>query len=98
MQGSKLDDYALKLQYSNAKKQNTAPESKRKSSEIGKPTNKLLIRNVPFEATVKELKELFGAYGQVQKVRLPKKNSPDAGSGHRGFAFVEFLTKQVPPL
>ncbi|KAJ1516876.1 hypothetical protein HMI54_007857 [Coelomomyces lativittatus] len=48
----------------------------------------LLVRNVPFEATAKELKQLFSAVAQVKRLRLPKKVT----GGHRGFAFIDFLT------
>lgn len=49
---------------------------------------KLVVRNVPFEATQKDLLQLFGTYGKVKTVRIPKKLT----GGHRGFAFIEFLT------
>ena len=66
---------------------------KRKSSSGTKQkSSKILVRNVPFEATQKELRELFGTFGELKTVRLPKKLS---GTGpHRGFAFIDFLTKQ----
>ena len=66
---------------------------KRKSSSRTKQkSSKILVRNVPFEATQKELRELFGTFGELKTVRLPKKLS---GTGpHRGFAFIDFLTKQ----
>ena len=55
-------------------------------------SSKILVRNVPCEATQKELRELFGTFGELKTVRLPKKLS---GTGpHRGFAFIDFLTKQ----
>lgn len=44
-----------------------------------------------FQATAKELRELFSSFGQLKRVRLPKKFD----GGHRGFAFVDFLTSQV---
>jgi multiple RNA-binding domain-containing protein 1 len=53
-------------------------------------STKLIIHNVPFEATKTELRELFGAYGQLKSVRIPKKFD----GKHRGFAFVDYLTKQ----
>lgn len=43
------------------------------------------------QATAKELRELFATFGQLKRVRLPKKFD----GGHRGFAFVDFLTSQV---
>lgn len=45
---------------------------------------------MPFEATDKDLRELFGTYGQLKSLRMPKKFN----GGHRGFAFLDFLTKQ----
>ncbi|KNE55541.1 hypothetical protein AMAG_01430 [Allomyces macrogynus ATCC 38327] len=49
---------------------------------------KLMVRNVPFEATIKDLRQLFASFAHVKSVRLPKKVT----GGHRGFAFAEFLT------
>ncbi len=49
---------------------------------------KLLVKNVPFQATIPELKALFASFGSVKKVRIPKTMSQN----HRGFAFVEFST------
>lgn len=51
---------------------------------------KILIKNVPFEATANEIKKVFAAYGELNFVRLPKK----IDGQHRGFAFVDFLTKE----
>jgi multiple RNA-binding domain-containing protein 1 len=49
---------------------------------------KLIVRNIPFEATVKDLKQLFSTFAHVKNIRLPKKVT----GGHRGFGFAEFLT------
>ena len=104
-------------------------QHKRKKQATGiKPSAKIAIRNIPFEANVKEIRELFrcfftppismlecnnvhllvslqhyllwrhnnvsatfSVFGELNFCRLPKKMS---GSGsHRGFGFVEFLTK-----
>lgn len=46
---------------------------------------------MPFEATRKDILELFSAFGQVKRVRVPKKID---NRSHRGFAFVDFVTKQ----
>ena len=57
----------------------------------GKPEGtKLIVKNVAFEATKNELRSLFGSFGQVKTLRMPRKFD----GNHRGFAFVEFLTKQ----
>ncbi|GLT73751.1 hypothetical protein SLA2020_455880 [Shorea laevis] len=37
----------------------------------------------------KDLRQLFSPFGQIKSVRLPMKFG-----NHRGFAFVEFVTKQ----
>jgi multiple RNA-binding domain-containing protein 1 len=52
-------------------------------------TSKILVRNIPFEAKTKEIEELFKVFGELKYVRLPKK----IDGTHRGFGFVEFLTK-----
>jgi multiple RNA-binding domain-containing protein 1 len=51
---------------------------------------KLLVKNLPFEATKRDLRRLFGAYGAVRSVRVPRK--PDGSN--RGFAFVDFVTHE----
>lgn len=51
---------------------------------------KVLVKNIPFEATVQELKKLFAAYGELNFVRIPKK----LDGQHRGFGFVDYLTKE----
>lgn len=46
------------------------------------------MRNVPFEASRSELRELFGSLGQLKSLRQP--NKFDGTS--RGFAFVEYVS------
>ncbi|GAA5854883.1 hypothetical protein JCM3766R1_005434, partial [Sporobolomyces carnicolor] len=53
-------------------------------------TTKMLVKNVPFEATRKELRQLFSAYGQLKSVRLPRKMDNTT----RGFAFLDFATRR----
>lgn len=52
---------------------------------------KLIVKNLAFETTEAEIKELFKAYGAVKKVRLPKKVN---SKSHRGFGFVEFVSSE----
>jgi len=89
LQGEMLDGHALQLKFSQRKKEESAIKE-RKITEIGKASTKLLIKNVPFEATKKELRDYLSTFGQLKRVALPKK----FGGGHRGFAFAEFTTKQ----
>ncbi|KAL1936134.1 hypothetical protein VTP01DRAFT_268 [Rhizomucor pusillus] len=88
MQGYTLDGHALQLKFSHHKAGTGASSSKSKSSKSD--TTKLVVRNVPFEATSKDLKELFSTYGKLKSLRLPKKFN----GGHRGFAFLDFMTHQ----
>uniref|UniRef100_A0A3P8NBD1 Probable RNA-binding protein 19 n=1 Tax=Astatotilapia calliptera TaxID=8154 RepID=A0A3P8NBD1_ASTCA len=76
LQHCKVDDHQLEL----------------KKADKKQTGSKILVRNVPFQASVREIRELFCTFGELKTVRLPKKA---AGSGsHRGFGFVDFLTKQ----
>uniref|UniRef100_A0A915JE72 RRM domain-containing protein n=1 Tax=Romanomermis culicivorax TaxID=13658 RepID=A0A915JE72_ROMCU len=59
---------------------------------------KLLVRNVPFQATSKEIESLFKTFGELRSVRMPKKSSARTSSSssknqHRGFVFVDFTNK-----
>lgn len=84
---SALNDYVLdghKLQLKLSHRQ--GGQSKGGASKTNK-TNKIIIKNLPFEATRKDVLELFGAFGQLKSVRVPKKFDKSA----RGFAFVEFV-------
>ncbi|KAI9475032.1 Multiple RNA-binding domain-containing protein 1 [Coemansia sp. RSA 989] len=89
-QGIEVDGHALALKMSDRLGQ--ARDTGDSTSLDGKKpkSTKLVIKNVPFEATRKDIRELVSAFGQIKSVRLPKKFS----GGHRGFAFVEFLTPQ----
>jgi len=59
------------------------------SSESGSMNSKLLVRNVAFEATSRDIRELFSSCGALKSLRMPKKHD----GSHRGFAFVEFINK-----
>jgi multiple RNA-binding domain-containing protein 1 len=97
MQGFKLDGHALELKFSNAaaKQSNSkadmvkALSNKTKATVVTKGT-KLIVRNIPFEATKRDIQQLFRSFGQVKAVRVPTK----LDGSHRGFGFVDFLTKQ----
>lgn len=87
-----LDGHQLELKLSHKKiaKSSEEQQSDMDSQKV-QETSKLLVRNVPFEATRKELKEVFSAFGEMKTLRLPKKLGKK--SGHRGFAFVEYVTR-----
>ncbi|CAI0540768.1 unnamed protein product [Linum tenue] len=85
LQGTVLDGHALILQLCHTNRD----EQVTKKVEKDKSSTKLLVRNVAFEATEKDLRQLFSPFGQIKSLRLPKKFG-----NHRGFAFVEYVTKQ----
>lgn len=57
---------------------------------------KIVVKNLPFEATETDVRTLFSAFTEVRSVRLPRKTSQFSHhreNHHRGFAFVEFLSE-----
>ncbi|KAJ3314169.1 hypothetical protein HDV04_000941 [Boothiomyces sp. JEL0838] len=91
MQKFNLDGHELQLKFSNATgKVSTSRKRNSQNAEEREPSTKLLVRNLPFEATKKDLKQLFSSCGTLKTVRIPRKFDGQ----HRGFGFVEFLTAQ----
>ena len=88
-QNCMLDGHQLELKLSTRTSNKSNKAVSKGSSKSGKGT-KLHVKNVPFEATLSELKTLFGTFGQFKNLRLPKKFDGQ----HRGFCFVDYLTKQ----
>ncbi|KFB52930.1 AGAP005249-PA-like protein [Anopheles sinensis] len=64
----------------------------RKSAKAKKQTgSKILVRNIPFQANAREVRDLFKVFGDIQSLRLPKKMAAGADESHRGFCFVDFV-------
>lgn len=85
LDGFTLDGHKLQLKISNRvgnKEDNTSNKSKKLKN------GKIIVKNLPFEATRKDVFELFNSFGSLKSVRVPKKFDKSA----RGFAFVEFST------
>lgn len=91
---SAMDGYSLdghKLQIRASHKATDAAEERRKEDKAKKMAargTKVIIKNLPFEATKKDIRALFGSYGQLRSVRVPRKFD----KGARGFAFADFTT------
>jgi len=89
MDGYKLDGHELLIRASH--KSIDAADERRKEDHAkrtaGRKT-KVVIKNLPFEASKKDVQSLFGEYGQLRSVRVPKKFD----SSTRGFAFADFVT------
>lgn len=84
LDGKTIDGHKIELKISN-RGQKRVP----KPAE-GADSTKMMVKNIPFEASIAELRELFGTFGELKSCRLPKK----FGGGHRGFAFLDFVTRQ----
>nr|CAD7599757.1 unnamed protein product [Timema genevievae] len=91
LQQSVLEGFSVELKRSNRTLQSDVATA-RKTTKVGKQVgSKILVRNLPFQATRQEVIDLFKTFGEIKAVRLPKKM---VGTGpHRGFAFVDYLTK-----
>ncbi|PBK60975.1 RNA-binding domain-containing protein [Armillaria solidipes] len=87
MQDFVLDGHALHIKFAG---RGAEDEGRGKDSATSKSrTTKMIVKNVPFEATRKDIRELFGSHGQLKSVRLPKKFD----SRTRGFAFLDFVSR-----
>ncbi|KAF4976973.1 hypothetical protein FZEAL_6444 [Fusarium zealandicum] len=89
MDGHVLDDHVLAVKASH--KGHDAAEERRREDKARKGAGqrtKIIIKNLPFQTTKKDIRSLFGTYGQLRSVRLPKK----ADYTPRGFAFADFVT------
>lgn len=89
LQGTVLDEHALQLKLARSNSFQEKAGQAAATSSAGSPCTKLLVRNIPFEASQEEIKTLFKSFAHVKKVRLPRKGD----GSHRGFGFIEFLTK-----
>jgi len=92
-QGIMLEGHSIKLQVSTPRSKRNSKEENKEPKKGGKGalnTQRLCVRNLAFEANVKELRQLFSAYGSVTSVRMPKKADH---TGHRGFAFIDLGSK-----
>ncbi len=74
---TQLDGRTLTIEASRVSKK-TASSSKRQS--------KLIVRNLAFAASQSDVRDLFGTFGPLKNVRVPKRYDGRA----RGFAFVEY--------
>ncbi|PPQ82773.1 hypothetical protein CVT25_009268 [Psilocybe cyanescens] len=92
VQGFVLDGHALHVSFAGrgADEGEAGKKGKDEATGTGKSrTTKMIVKNVPFEATKKDMRDLFGAHGHLKSVRLPKKFD----SRSRGFAFLEFVSR-----
>ena len=89
MDGSQLEGHRLAVKASH--KGHDAAEERRREDKARKAAGqrtKIVIKNLPFQATKKDVRALFGTYGQLRSIRVPKKVDYTS----RGFAFADFIT------
>ncbi|SCV73060.1 BQ2448_6985 [Microbotryum intermedium] len=82
-----LDGHQLELRFAHRGGDDKSSAATPEVPTSGHSTT-LLVKNLPFEITQKQIRELFSAHGQVRSVRLPRKLDRKT----RGFAFVDFAT------
>lgn len=89
MDGYNLDGHQLVIKASQ-KNLDAAEERRRedRAKKLAAQKSKVIIKNLPFETSKKDVRELLRQYGQLRTVRLPKKFDSSA----RGFAFAEFTS------
>ncbi|KAK4690471.1 multiple RNA-binding domain-containing protein 1, partial [Phenoliferia sp. Uapishka_3] len=86
--GFMLEGHKLEVNFAHRGKEEEKKVEGKKMG--GGSSTKLIVKNVPFEVTKKDLRELFSAYGQLNSVRLPRK----LDNKTRGFAFLDFATRR----
>ncbi|KAJ8457621.1 hypothetical protein ONZ45_g18241 [Pleurotus djamor] len=89
MQDFVLDGHALHVKFAGRGQEESEDTSKGSAGSKNKTTTKMIVKNLPFEASKKDVRALFSAHGQLKSVRVPKRF--DARS--RGFAFLEFVSR-----
>lgn len=89
MNGYRLDGHELVVRASH-KGMDAAEERRREDTakKVAARRTKIIIKNLPFQATKKDIRSLFGAYGQLRSVRVPQKFDRSA----RGFGFADFVS------
>ncbi|XP_054730684.1 probable RNA-binding protein 19 [Anastrepha obliqua] len=92
MQFTKIDGNEVELKRSDRILKTPSNISRKPVVTTNQTGSKIIVRNIPFQAKEKEVREIFKAFGELRSVRLPKKMTPGADS-HRGFGFVDFITK-----
>lgn len=93
LQLSMLDSHTLELKLSNRTVQPHVKSQREKQTASKQKSAKIIVKNLPFQASKKEVIELFKTFGELNAVRLPKKLSESGSGHHRGFAFVEYNSR-----
>lgn len=89
MNGYTLDGHKLEIKGSH-RAEDAAAERRREDAANKKAAagTKIIIKNLAFEVSEKQIRSLFGAYGKLRSVRVPKKLNRRS----RGFGFAQFVS------
>ncbi|ETN80768.1 hypothetical protein NECAME_08942 [Necator americanus] len=91
MQGELLNGHCLELKISNRELVDKEALKRKSISTSGQgKCTKLLVRNIPFQASIREIESLFTSFGEVKSIRIP--NKVGSKVQHRGFGFVDFIS------
>ncbi|KAK6522577.1 Multiple RNA-binding domain-containing protein 1 [Arthrobotrys megalospora] len=87
MNGYFLDGHKLEVRGSH-KGDDAAAERKKADLRKNAAGTKIIIKNLAFEVSEKQIRSLFGQYGKLRSVRVPKKFNRTS----RGFGFAQFVS------
>lgn len=87
MNGYFLDGHKLEVRGSR-KGDDAAAERKKADLRKNAASTKIIIKNLAFEVSEKQIRSLFGQYGKLRSVRVPKKFNRTS----RGFGFAQFVS------
>ncbi|KAF3939845.1 Nucleolin [Dactylella cylindrospora] len=87
MNGYFLDGHKLEIRGSH-RGEDAAVERKKADTRRNAPGTKIIIKNLAFEVSEKQIRSLFGQYGKLRSVRVPKKFNRTS----RGFGFAQFVS------
>ncbi|XP_016994814.2 probable RNA-binding protein 19 [Drosophila takahashii] len=74
------------------KTQDNEGAQRRLASQKKQTGTKILVRNIPFQAQYREVRDIFKAFGELRSLRIPKK-ATTGEEAHRGFGFVDYMSK-----
>ncbi|XP_020803805.1 probable RNA-binding protein 19 [Drosophila serrata] len=94
MQLTHIDGNPVELKRSDRvlKSQDQAGAQRRLAAQKMQTGTKILVRNIPFQAQYREVRDIFKAFGELRSLRIPKKATGGEES-HRGFGFVDYMSK-----
>lgn len=94
LEGFEIDGKTLEAKFAQRGAEEETGKGGAKGQVGSTKSTKLLVKNLAFEVSKKEVRELFSAYGTLKSLRLPRKPLPTSTGAQstRGFAFLEFTT------